>query len=195
MDRNNALFGRAGAGESPYDNNPLYVPTRPDDPAVVYSSGFNREAFSAYLDANDVEAGVHRPYAADAGMNQAWDLRLRLDLPRIGSISRWVGDSRASVVLDVENVLNLLNDEWGTYHAGPGFGQAAVVRADLVSAADVATLGVDGAPALTGDTPRTTCRGPGDCVYRYNQFRAIASEFPSAARSVYRIRLGLRFEL
>ena len=195
VDRNNALFGRAGAGESPYDNNPLYVPTRPDDRAVVYSRGFNREAFFDYLDANDVEAGVHRPYAADAGMNQAWDLRLRLDLPRIGSISRWVGDSRASVVLDVENVLNLLNDEWGTYHAGPGFGQAAVVRADLVSASDVAALGIDGAPALTGDTPRTTCRGSGDCVYRYNQFRAIASEFPSAARSVYRIRLGLRFEL
>ena len=195
VDRNNALFGRAGAGESPYDNNPLYIPARHDDAAVVYSAGFDRDAFFAYLDANDVEAGVHRPYAADAGMNQVWDLRVRLDLPRVASLGRWVGDSRASIVLDVENVLNLLNDEWGTYHAGPRFGQAAVVRADLVSAADVATLGVDGAPALRGDAPRTTCRQPRDCVFRYNRFRTIASEFPSAARSVYRIRLGFRFEL
>ncbi|MDE0006719.1 MAG: hypothetical protein OXS50_00375, partial [Gammaproteobacteria bacterium] len=84
---------------------------------------------------------------------------------------------------------------WGTYHAGPRFGQAAVVRADLVSAADVAALGVDGAPALTGDAPRTACRQPRDCVFRYNRFRAIAAEFPSAARSVYRIRLGFRFEI
>ena len=195
VDRSNALFGRAGAGESPYDNNPLYIPARHNDPAVVYGAGFDREAFFAYLDANDVEAGVHRPYAADAGMNQVWDIRLRLDLPRVGRIARWVGDSRASIVLDVENVLNLLNDEWGTYQAGPRFGQAAVVRADLVSSADIAALGVDGAPALRGDAPRTTCRQPRDCVFRYNRFRAIASEFPSATRSVFRIRLGFRFEL
>ncbi|MCY4012351.1 MAG: carboxypeptidase regulatory-like domain-containing protein [Gammaproteobacteria bacterium] len=194
VDRGNALFGRAGAGESPYDNSPLYVPARPNDAAVVYGSGFDQAAFFAYLDDNDIDAGIHRPYSADAGMNQVWDLRLRLELPRLGLGSR-IGDSRASIVLDVENVLNLLNDEWGTYHAGPRFGQAAVVRADLVSAADVAALGVDGAPALTGNAPRTACRQPRDCVFRYNRFRAIAAEFPSAARSVYRIRLGFRFEI
>lgn len=98
-------------------------------------------------------------------------------------------------MLDVENVLNLLNDEWGTYEAGPRFAQAAVVRADLVDAEDVASLGIDGAAALTGDAPRTTCRQQSDCLYRFNTFRGVASAYPSASRSVYRIRFGIRIEL
>lgn len=44
MDRRNALFGRADAGESPYDTNPLYIPSD-GDPAVVYASTFNRRDF------------------------------------------------------------------------------------------------------------------------------------------------------
>ena len=195
VDRGNALFGRAGAGESPYDNNPLYVPARGGDPVVAYGARFDRDAFFAYLDANDVESGIHAPYSTDAGINQVWDLRVRLELPGISALNRWVGENRASLVLDVENVLNLLNDEWGTYDAGPSFGQAAIVRADLVSAADVAALGVDGAPALVGDMPRTTCQQRSDCVYRFNSFRDVAAAFPSGSRSVYRIRLGFRIDL
>ena len=195
VDRGNALFGRAGVGESPYDNNPLYVPARGDDPAVVYGANFDRNAFFAYLGANGVESGIHAPYSRDAGMNQVWDLRVRLELPGIPALNRWVGENHASLVLDVENVLNLLNDEWGTYDAGPRFGQAAIVRADLVSAADVAALGVDSARALTGDSPRTTCWRQTDCVYRFNRFDDVASAFPAASRSVYRIRFGIRIDL
>lgn len=195
VDRGNALFGRAGAGESPYDNNPLYVPARGDDPAVAYGAGFDRDAFFAYLDANEIESGIHAPYSADAGMNQVWDLRVRLELPGISALNRWVGENYASLVLDVENVLNLLNDRWGVYDAGPRFGQAAIVRADLVPVAEVSALGVDGAPALTGDAPRATCRRQGDCIYRFNSFNGVASGFPTAARSVYRIRFGIRIDL
>ena len=195
VDRANALFGRAGAGESPYDNNPLYVPARGDDPAVVYSGRFDREAFFDYLNANGVESGIHAPYSADAGINQVWDIRLRLELPGIGALSRWLGENRPSLVLDIENVLNLLNDEWGTYDAGPPFGQAAIVRTDLVSAADVAALGVDGAPALIGDAPRKVCQRQSDCVYRFNSFRSVDTASAAASRSVYRIRLGIRIDL
>ena len=195
VDRGNALFGRAGAGESPYDNNPLYVPVRGDDPAVAYGARFDRDAFFAYLGGNGVESGIHAPYSAHAGINQVWDLRLRLELPGIRALNRWVGENRASLVLDIENVLNLLNDEWGTYDAGPGFGQAAIVRADLVSVADVAALGIDAAPALTGDAPRTTCARRSDCVYRFNSFRNVAAAFPAASRSVHRIRFGFRIDL
>ncbi len=195
VDRGNALFGRAGAGESPYDNNPLYVPAGRDDPAVVYGPGFDQDAFFAYLDRHDIDGGIHAPYSADAGWNHVWDLRVRLELPGIPALRRWVGENRASLVLDIENVLNLLNDEWGAYDAGPLFGQAAIVRADLVSAADVASLGAAGAAALTGDAPRTNCRRQGDCVYRFNSFRDVSSAFPTAARSVYRVRLGIRIDL
>ena len=195
VDRGNALFGRAGAGESPYDNNPLYVPSGPDDPAVAFASSFDRDAFFAYLARHGVNPGIHAPYSADAGLNQVWDLRLRLDLPGLGALGRWTGENRASLVLDIENLLNLLNDDWGTYHAGPRFSQAAIVRADLVAAGDVAASGVDAAAALTGDAPRTACRAQGDCLYRFNSFRGIDSAFPSASRSVYRIRFGVRIDM
>ena len=195
VDRGNALFGRAGAGESPYDNSPLYVPTDRNDPTVVYASSFDQSAFFAYLGEHDVDAGIQAPYSSDPGMNHVWDLRLRIELPSLGFFQRWVGENHVSLALDIENFLNLLNDEWGTYEAGPRFGQAAIVRADLVATKDVAMLGADGAPALTGDAPRTACRRQDDCVYRFNSFRDVATAYPSATRSVYRIRLGIRLDL
>ena len=69
-----------------------------------------------------------------------------------------------------------------------------MVRADLVSAADVAANGVDGATALTGDAPRTTCLSAGDCVYRYNSYRDSDTAFQSNGASVYQVRVGLRYE-
>ena len=49
-------------------------------------------------------------------------------------------------------------------------------------------------PALTGDAPRTTCQRQSDCHYRFNRFRSVASAYPSASQSVYRI-LGVRIDL
>jgi hypothetical protein len=127
--------------------------------------------------------------------NQRWDFRFQQDLPGIPGVDRFVGDNRFKFVLDIENVLNLLNDDWGTQVNSVAFGQAAVVGADLVSAADVAALGVDGAPALTGDLPRRTCLSAGDCVYRYNFFNeGPANGSRDDFDSVYRIRVGLRYE-
>ena len=162
---------------------------------MVYASSFDQDAFFAYVADNDIGTGIHAPYSEDPGMNQVWDLRLRLELPSVGLLDRWVGENHVSFVLDVENVLNLLNDNWGTYEAGPRFSQAAIVRADLVDANDIALLGVDGAPALTGDAPRTTCQRQSDCLYRFNRFRSVASAHLSASRSVYRIRLGVRIDM
>jgi hypothetical protein len=99
------------------------------------------------------------------------------------------------MVIDIFNVANLLNDEWGTQMNGPSFGQANIVSADLVSAADVAINGVDGATALTGDAPRTACLSAGDCVYRFNSFNGSrANSTASRGSSLYSIRVGLRYE-
>lgn len=191
VDRTNALFGRAGAGESPYDADPLYIPAR-DDPAVVYASTFDQDGFRDYI--RGTPAGIHAPYSEDSGWNRVWDLRLRIQLPGTPRLARLVGDSRASLVLDIENFPNLLNDAWGRFDSGPRFGQAPIVRADLVRAADVASMGVDSAPALTGDAPRSACRVPTDCLYRFNAFDAEPRATASPSRSVYRIRLGARLD-
>jgi hypothetical protein len=96
--------------------------------------------------------------------------------------------------LDIDNFLNMLNKDWGNYHNGPFFGQAAFVRADMVSAADVAANGVDGAAALTDDAARTTCQAASDCVYRYNSFSDRGTNFLSASRSIWQARVTLRYD-
>ena len=191
VSRSNPLFGRAGAGESPYDTDPLYIP-RDGDPAVVYASTFDRRGFEDYV--RGLPHGIHAPNSEDTGWNQVWDLRLRVEFPALAFLDRWVGDNRMSLVLDIENFPNLLNSSWGRIKTGPSFGQAAIVRADLVSAADVAASGVDHARALTGDAPRLACRARSDCVYRFTDFDAEPRASASPSRSVYRIRLGVRLD-
>jgi len=191
----NSLFGRAGAGESPFDNSPLYIPNPGSDPRVVYGSDFDQTAFFRYVDENGIPVGqIHDPYSERSGWNNIWDLRFQQELPGIPGFNRFVGENRFKVILDIENFLNLLDEDWGRFDNGPSFGQANVVSADLVSAADIAEFGIDDAPALRGDDPRTTCLSAGDCVYRFNEFDDDPVDFPSAVRSVYEIRLTLRYD-
>ena len=191
---NNALFGRAGAGERPFDNNPLYIPTGPTDPLVVYGSGFDQGAFFSYVDSKGIDAGVHEVNSEYGGWNQIWDFQLQQELPGIPGIDRYVGENRLRLELNIDNVLNLLNDDWGRFTSGPSFGQQRIVAADLVSAADLAANGVDGAMALTGDAPRNTCRTASDCVYRFNDFDDDPTSQLNGSNSIYRIRLGIRME-
>ena len=191
VDRNNALFGRAGAGESPFDADPLYIPAQ-NDPAVVYASTFDRSGFENYV--RGAPPGIHSPFLEKSGWNQVWDLRFRVNFDLPGRFGRFAAGNRVSFVLDIENVANLLNSGWGRFRTGPFAGQAAIVQADLVRAADVNALGVEGAAALTGDAPRGACQSASDCVYRFNGFDPEPKASANPGRSVYRIRLGLRLE-
>ncbi|AKS42738.1 Putative Outer membrane protein with a TonB box [Wenzhouxiangella marina] len=191
----NALFGRAGAGESPFDNSPLYIPSPGNDPLVVYGSGFDVEGFFNYVNQNGISTGqIHDPYSNRSAWNSVWDLRIQQELPGIPGLDRFIGDNRFKLILDIDNVLNLIDSDWGRWDDGPSFGQANIVQADLISVADLNALGVDGAPALRGDDPRTVCQSASDCVYRYNDFDNDPVDFTSASRSIYEIRLTLRYD-
>lgn len=193
--QNNHLFGRAGAGEDPFNNNPLYVPDPAGDSRVVFGSGFNQAAFFEFVDENNIPTGqIVNPYSRRGKWNNLWDLRFQQQLPGIPGVDRFANENRFSVVVDVFNFLNLLNRDWGIQRSAPGFGQAPIVVADLVSAADVAENGIDGATALAGDAPRTTCRSEGDCVYRFTQFTGQSTSFQSGPRSTYEVRLTLRYD-
>jgi hypothetical protein len=193
---NNSLFGRAGLGEDPFDNNPLYIPSPGGDPRVVYGSDFDVEGFFRYVEENGIETGtIHEPYSeAVDDWNNIWDLRFQQELPGLPFIGDFVGDNNFKVILDIENFANLLNSDWGKVVNGPFFGQAPIVEADLVSAADVAANGVDGAAALTGDQPRQVCQSANACVYRFNELDADPTQFTSRSESVYEIRLTLRYD-
>jgi len=193
--RTNALFGRAGQGESPFDNSPLYIPTPGGDPRVVYGSGFDVDGFFQYVDENGIATGeVHDPYSNRSAWNNIVDLRIQQELPGIPGLDRFVGDNGFKLILDIDNFLNLLDSDWGRFDNGPSFGQANIVRADLISVEDLNALGIDGAPALRGDDPRTVCQSASDCVYRYTDFDDDPTQFTSASRSIYEIRLTLRYD-
>ncbi|MYD43655.1 MAG: TonB-dependent receptor [Gammaproteobacteria bacterium] len=189
----NPLFGRAGLGEGPYDNDPLYVPTSESDPLVVFASSVDVPGFFNYLEENNIGSGIQDPFAFDAGASTILDLRLQWELPPLPGLG-FLGDGRAKVIFDIENVLNLLNSEWGVFHTGPRYRAANIIQADLVTRADVQANGIDGARALLGDAPRTTCVTADTCVYRFRDFDADNVSFSSASRSVYQMRFGIRFD-
>ncbi len=195
----NALFGRQGNFESPYDNDLLYVPAVSGnafaDPNVVFAPGFDQNAFYNYVQAHNLATGgIVARNDDESAWNQIWNLRFQQELPGIWGAERFVGENRFMFVLDIENVLNLLSESWGTQHDGPSFDEAHIVGADLVSSADVALNGIAGATALTGDAARTSCTTQGSCVYRFNSFRDRDTSFRDLTDSVWSIRMGLRYE-
>ena len=192
----NSLFGRSGNGESPFDNPPLYIPNLAGDSRVVYRTTFNQTAFRDFVEGRGLEQGrIHEVNSDESTWNQRWDLRFQQDLPGIFGAKNFVGENKFKLIFDIENFANLLNDEWGTFYTAPGNGQRTLVEADLVSAAAVQSLGVNGAPALTNDAARTTCLTEGSCVYRYNTFitNNVTSN-RSNTLSAWRARIGLRYE-
>jgi len=67
---------------------------------------------------------------------------------------KFVGENRLKFVFNIDNVLNFIDSDLGTQLSGPGFDAIDLVRADLVTAADVAANGVDGATACISSVLR-----------------------------------------
>ncbi|WOR14181.1 carboxypeptidase regulatory-like domain-containing protein [Hyphomonas sp. FCG-A18] len=197
------LFGRAGLGEGPFDNDLLYVPTlaadgSSADAAVVFGSGFDAQGFAELVNSRGLTQGqIASRNSDESPWNQQWDFQWSQELPFFNDYaSKYVGENKLRFVLDIENVANLLNDEWGTQYEEPSFGAIGLVDADLVSAADVAANGIDGATALRGDEPRTVCTTSSSCVYRYTRFNDFRADTGNRDfdTSFYTIRVGLRYE-
>ncbi|MEM9840372.1 MAG: TonB-dependent receptor [Pseudomonadota bacterium] len=198
VDDENALFGRAGDGEDPFDNDLLYVPTFANgqftDPSVVFASGFPLGEFARFVGERGMSAGI-QPRGGDEGpWNQRWDLHFEQELPFANfGMNRFEGN-RLKFVLDIQNIANMLDDDWGVFKRAPSFAADNTVRADLVSAADVAMNGVDGATALEGDLARTTCTTQNACLYRFNQLDNDPTGFVEPDLSFYQARVGFRYE-
>ena len=187
------LFGRAGNGEEPYDNDPVYIPTGPSDPAVVYASSFDQSAFDSFVKKQVSGRGIIDVNSSSASWNTTMDLRIQQEIPGLKFLGNSLGDNNFRVVLDIQNFLNLLNDDWGRISEGPFDDENPLVVADMILASDAA-VDVDAAPALIGDAPREQCRSQSDCVYRFNDFNVNDTNRTDRSNSVYQIRLGIRFD-
>lgn len=200
IESGNALFGRPGSGESPFDNDLLYVPNIAgasiSDDNVVLATGFQETDFVDYVGRQGLSTGGIVGRNSDtSNWSQNWDFRYEQEIPFFNKkAEKFVGENRLKFVFNIDNVGNFLNSDWGTDYYSPNFGVVSLVSADLVSRADVDANGVDMATALTGDSARTTCTTSTSCVYRFNDFDEDPISSPNRFGSLYQIRVGVRYE-
>ena len=88
----------------------LYIPTGPSDPNVTFAPGFDQEAFFTYLEQSGL-SDYSGSIAPRNSMNSAWwhkyDIKIEQELPGFSP------DHRFSAFMLIENVGNLINDDWG----------------------------------------------------------------------------------
>ncbi len=156
-------FNRSSAdmfGDDSPGRHLLYVPTGVNDPNVVFDPGFDTDAFFKYVDSYDsLSRGSIAGRNDEVGQwSNRFDLRLSQEFP--------TGYGKGSAFMVVENLGNLLNDEWGTYYQA-GFPQTAgIVTADINDAGQ----------------------------YVYQSFSAQTPERRQTSNSLYEIRFGLKYE-
>jgi len=100
-----------------------------NDPAVNVAAGFDVDAFNAFVAQNDLgefAGGVVDRNSQNSDWFNKWDLAIRQDLPGIPGVFE---DDRAQAFIIIENVGNLLNDEWGVLYQRSFPGNVGVVEA------------------------------------------------------------------
>jgi hypothetical protein len=103
-----------------YGRHLLYVPTGVSDPNVVFSSGFDTEAFFAWVDRKGLKPGMQKRNAQNAKWSTRFDMYFSQELPT------FIGDTRAKFYVKIYNLGNLLNDEWGIVNDAEFYSVAAV---------------------------------------------------------------------
>lgn len=113
----NAL-GDTFGGNEPIDDDDtqlLYVPSGANDPVVIYAADFDVAAFNSLIDSDSClsrfRGQIARKNACTSRDTTRVDLRLTQAV-RFNSMP-FLGESNFTLFLDVENLGNLINDDWG----------------------------------------------------------------------------------
>ncbi|MFW6299455.1 MAG: TonB-dependent receptor domain-containing protein, partial [Oceanicaulis sp.] len=196
----NHLFGNPADSEFAYGNNdPLYIPTLNaagtgfDDPNATFADADVEAELLEFVQARGLDqyqGGFVAPGGDRGPWTQRWDFAFEQELPGVPGASRFVGDNNLKLTLDIQNVLNLLNDDWGQRLQGPRFGGVTVARVNLVD--------TDTGNTLRGDAGEPVCGVDTSCVYDYQFLETEASGedviSENFSASVWRARIGIRYE-
>jgi hypothetical protein len=162
----------------------LYVPqtdgngavTATSDPIVRYGSTFNIANFNDFLNRTGLinEAGqISTRNAYQSPSVTTFDLHIAQELPAF-----FPGGARLEAYMDIENLGNLFNDEWGVIQQ-VGFPYAS----NNVGATNCQTAAV---------APSATCSIGRGNYYQYNTFtNRTASTFSNTA--VWQVKFGVRY--
>ena len=143
--------------------NMLYVPTDENDPLVNFAPGFQTGAFFNWADNNGLKRGAIQK---KGGLNEDWsndlDVRIQQEIPFFGKV-------KAKIFLDIENVLNMIDDDWGA--------KSYVNTQDVPSGVGVVDATIDA----------------GGNSYTYTNFTNPKTlDTPDTWDSLYRIQIGIR---
>lgn len=97
-------------GDGFFGRHLLYVPTGPNDPNVVFGPDFDQDAFFAWVGKNGLNSG----YTSRNGTNARWSTLFNLSLKQ--EVPTFVKGTKGEVFLNIYNLGNLLNDEWGNQY-------------------------------------------------------------------------------
>ena len=142
----------------------MYVPIDENDPLVVWDDPQTAADFFAYTDRKGLKRGaITKKGAIDEPWQSDLDIRIQQEIPLFGGV-------KGLIYFDIENVLNMIDDSWGT--------KAYINTTDIASA-----VGIIDAQVIDD--------GNGNDVYLYSGFQN-PDTIPDSWDSLYRIQMGLR---
>ncbi len=141
----------------------LYIPSGPGDPAVVFGPTFDQAAFFSFLERSGLDqyaGGIAPRNSLDSSWWHKFDLRISQDLPS------FIEGNKFSAFVMVENLGNLINDEWGVFYEQPFPHTQQLVNAALIN---------------------------NNTQYQYNTFFSPSPQGRVANASLWKIRLGINY--
>ena len=156
-----------------FSSQSLYVPVDENDTKVTYADGFDTAGFFDYINSSDclssAKGSIARRHTCESSWIHIFDVRFMQEIR--------IGDEQAiELTLDIENIGNMLNDDWGRVE---GYDQP--FNAPVVTAGFAANeWDADGNPI-----------GYDRSQYVYSDFTL---PVPNVAKvpSVWKIQLGVR---
>jgi Carboxypeptidase regulatory-like domain len=184
-----AVFGTVGNGA----RHLLYVPTV-GDTRVSFDTAANETLFNSLVDSLGISK--FRGSILKKNTQQAPDF-FKVDLGISQELPLFVGNSKIKLFADIENVLNLIDSDWGSLRQVVFPQTAPLVTVQCLSVAQptgqgVVNIGTAAAqnpsnlPAVGNANSGQTC-----AQYRYSNVRA-PDEALSARQSLYGIRVGVK---
>lgn len=147
-----------GLGFNDADRQLLYVPTENDN-KVIYSDNFDQQAFNNFIDSEGLKRGeILGRNSLQGGWWTKFDFRAEQEF------AGFTDDHKASAYFVIENLGNLINDDWGVLKEG-NFLQGAVEA------------------SVTDDG-----------VYSYNEFTNPSIESREIDASLWEIRVGIKYD-
>lgn len=171
-----AVFGTVGNGA----RHLLYVPTL-NDSRVSFATAANETAFNALVD--QLGIGKYRGGIIAKNTQQSPDF-FKVDLSISQELPLFVGKSKLRLFADIENVLNLIDSDWGALRQVSFPQTAALVTVQCLSVAT--PTGTAPAAGVVNTSSTQNC-----AQYRYSNVLA-PNEALVTRQSLYGIRVGVK---